>query len=189
MHHKSKDSEHGSTAVIKLNSTLLKLGLLRKSIPSEINVVITEVTNELSSSNILHDQKLQPTNEEEHLKQSLVGNLLNSSPSVGDRFEGSSREINISWKSDSSTGDDVSEESKLGDTSVLDLDVTESVELSLGSIVEHTEGIEESDGSLDSKLRLEGAEGGGGLGNLGGSKGSSRSEEGGEDGELHVGYI
>ena len=45
--HKSENSKHGGTAVVKLDGTLLKLGLLIKVIPSEVNVSITEVTNVL----------------------------------------------------------------------------------------------------------------------------------------------
>ena len=45
MDHKSKDSHHGGTAVVELNGTLGKLGLLIKINSAEVNVSIMEVTN------------------------------------------------------------------------------------------------------------------------------------------------
>merc|ERR1719223_1350887 len=61
--HKSEDSEHGSTAVVELDGTLLELGLLIKVIPAEVNVSVTEVTNVLVSGslNITHEANLQPS--------------------------------------------------------------------------------------------------------------------------------
>jgi len=50
MDHQSKDTHHGSTAVVELDGTLGELGLLIKVIPAEVNVSITEVTNVLISS-------------------------------------------------------------------------------------------------------------------------------------------
>ena len=55
--HKSKDSHLCGTAVVELDGTLGKLGLLIKVIPSKVNVSVTEVTNEFvsSSRNVSHD--------------------------------------------------------------------------------------------------------------------------------------
>mmetsp|Transcript_28960 Transcript_28960/g.63802 ORF Transcript_28960/g.63802 Transcript_28960/m.63802 type:complete len:93 (-) Transcript_28960:44-322(-) len=91
---------------------------------------------------------------------------------------------------DSGTGEDVTEEGKLGDTAVLDLDVTETVETLLVDVaVEKAEGIEESKRGLDTKFTLEGVEGGGGLANLGRGKGGGRSGKKGGDGKLVHGWI
>ncbi|KAL7466190.1 hypothetical protein ACHAXS_006486, partial [Conticribra weissflogii] len=88
---------------------------------------------------------------------------------------------------DSGTGDDVSEEGKLCDTSVLDLNITEAVEALLVGIIEKSKGIEESERGLGTELGLEGLKGGGGLSGLGRGEGGSRAEDGSEDSELHVG--
>ena len=53
---------------------------------------------------------------------------------------------------DAGAGDDVAEEGKLGDTAVLELDVTEALEASLVGIVEEAERIVESEGLLGSEL-------------------------------------
>mmetsp|Transcript_28958 Transcript_28958/g.63796 ORF Transcript_28958/g.63796 Transcript_28958/m.63796 type:complete len:93 (-) Transcript_28958:44-322(-) len=91
---------------------------------------------------------------------------------------------------DSGTGEDVTEEGKLGDTAVLDLDVTETVETLLVDVaVEKAEGIEESKRGLDTKFTLEGVEGGGGLANLGRGEGGGRTGKKGGDGKLVHGWI
>ena len=46
VNHKSKNSHHSSTSVVKLDSTLWKLSLLVKLVPSKVDVSITEVTSE-----------------------------------------------------------------------------------------------------------------------------------------------
>jgi hypothetical protein len=185
MYHKSKDSHHCSTSVVQLNSTLGKLGLLIEGVPSEVKSSVTEVTRELSlSGNILHDEKLKASYECNDLKKSTLGDSLNSSPAVGDGVEGVSGVVNISGKVDTSTVDDVSEESKLANTSVLDLNITEAVETLLVSIIEKSKRIEESKRRLNSELSLECVKSGGGLSYLGRCKCSSRRKEGGED-KLH----
>mmetsp|Transcript_3344 Transcript_3344/g.6258 ORF Transcript_3344/g.6258 Transcript_3344/m.6258 type:complete len:215 (-) Transcript_3344:114-758(-) len=186
VYHKSKDSHHGSTSVVELNSTLGKLGLLIERVPSKVNETVTEVTNELSSSDVLHDKKLKESNKGNDLEKSSLGNSIDSSPAVGDGVEGSSIIVDVSGKVNSSTGDDVSKESKLGDTSVLDLYITKTIETFLVSIVKKSKRIEESKRRLDSKLRLESLEGSGGLSNLGGSESSSRGDKGGKESELHL---
>ena len=184
VHHKSKDSQLCSTSVVKLNSTLRKLGLLIEGVPSEVKSLVTEVTRELSSGDVLHDEKLKESYEGNELEKSSLGDSSNSSPSIGDGVEGGSRVVNVSGKVDTSTGDDVSEESKLTDTSVLELNVTETVETVLVSIIKKSKRIEESKRRLNSELALESVEGSGGLGNLGRSESSCRGDEGCED-KLH----
>ena len=79
----------------------------------------------------------------------------------------------------------MSKDSQLGDTSVLELDVTEAVEALLVSISKHTKRIEESKRRLGTDLALETLEGGlgGSLGSRG--EGSGRGDEGGGNGGLH----
>ena len=89
----------------------------------------------------------------------------------------------------SSTGDEVSNESKLGNTSVLELDVTKTVECLLVSTVKEAKGIPESKRSLGTELALEGVKGGGGLANLSGGKGGGGGDSGGKDDRLHGGNM
>jgi hypothetical protein len=185
VNHKSKDSHHSSTSVVQFNATLGKLGLLIKRVPAKVNEFVTEVTNKLSSSDVLHDKELEESNKCNDLEESSLGNSVNGSPTVGDGVEGSSSIVNVSGKVDSSTGDDVSKESKLGDTSVLDLNITKTIETFLVSIVKKSKRIKESKRRLNSKLGLESLEGSGRLSNLGGSESSSRGDKGGEESELH----
>ena len=156
--HKSKDTEHSSTSVVQLNGTLGKLGLFIKVIPSEVNVSVTEVTNVFiaGSLNVAHEAALQPSDEADDLSLSLEGDGVvtdKGGNTVGEGVEGVSGVVNVSWKVDSGTGDDVTKEGKLSNTSVLDLDVTKTVETFLGDISrKHTEGIEESKWGLGTKL-------------------------------------
>ena len=94
--------------------------------------------------------------------------------------------VDVSGEVDSGAGDDLTQEGKLSDTSVLDLNVTETVEALLGAVSgEHAEGIEESKRGLGTELILEGVEGGGGLANLGRGEGGGRGDGSGEDDGLH----
>ena len=192
MDHKSEDSEHGGTSVVELDGTLLKLGLFIKVIPAEVNVSITEVTNVFvsGSGNITHEGNLQPSNEGDDLALSLEGDGIRSDQSgntIGEGVEGVSGVVDVSGKVESSTGDDLAKEGKLSDTSVLDLNVTETVETFLGDVSgEKAEGIEESKRRLDSKLILEGVQGGGGGLVLGRGESGGRADKGSDDGRLHV---
>ena len=134
MDHKSKNSHHSSTSLVQLNSTLLELGLLvaplRKSPANPL------------SSNIFHDENLNETTEGNNLSQSSSGDgvgSVNSGPSVGEGVEGVSSVVNVSGKVESGTGDDVTQEGELGDTSMLDLDVTETVGRLLVGVIEESE--------------------------------------------------
>ena len=148
MYHKSKNSQHGGTSIVELDSTLGKLGLLIEGIPSEVKRSITEVTGEVTRlgtvGRVLHDSKLKSSNEGDNLEKSSLGEGSYSGPTIRDGVEGSSGSVNVSWKVNSGTGDDVSEESKLGDTSVLDLNITESVETLLIGIIKKSKRIEKS---------------------------------------------
>jgi hypothetical protein len=187
MHHKSKDSHHCGASVVQFDSTFGKLGLLIEGVPSEVKSSITEITRELSlSGNILHDEKLKASDESNDLEKSSLGNSLYSSPTVWDGIEGISGVVNISRKVDTSTVDDVSEECKLTNTSVLDLNITKTVETLLVSIIKKSKRIEETKRRLNSEFSLESVERSGGLSNLGRCESSSRGKEGGED-ELHFG--
>ena len=194
MDHKSKDSHHGGTSVVQLNSTLGKLGLLIEGVPSEVKGTVTEVTDEfVLAGNILHDTELKSTNEGEDLGESGRGDGIGAEEggkAVGVGVEGVAGVVNVSIEVDSGAGDDLSQEGKLADTAVLDLDVTKTVEALLVGTIEQAEGVEEAKGSLGTELVLEGGEAGGGLAGLGrgeGSGGAGKSSEG--DNLHHVGNV
>lgn len=191
MDHKSKNSHHGGTAVVELDGALGKLGLIIKVIPSEVNVAVAEVSNVLvsGSGNITHESTLQDTNGGNHLDKSSGGDGVGAEKggnTIGERVEGVSGVVDRSRKVDSGAGHNLAQESKLGDTAVLDLDVSEAVEALLGAVTrEHAERIEESKRRLGAKLILEGSQRGGGLGDRGGREGGSGGDGSGEDDGLH----
>jgi hypothetical protein len=117
--HKSKDSHHGGTAVVELNGSLRQLVILIKVIPSEVNVSVTEVTDELiaSSFNVAHDRTFEESNEGNQLDESSSGDGVGSNKggnTVGVSVERVSRVVDGSWEVDSTTGGDLSQEGKLG---------------------------------------------------------------------------
>merc|ERR1719296_458907 len=192
MDHESKDTHHGSTAVVQLNSTLLELGLFIKCVPAEVDGTVTEVTNMLvaSSLDVLHDAKFKGANEGKKLGEASGGDGVSAEEggsAVGEGIEGVPGVVNVATEVDASAGDDVAEEGELRDTAVLELDVTEAVETLPVSIIEQTEGVEEAKRRLGSELGLESIESSGGLAGLGGGKGGSRSHKGGESGNFHHG--
>ena len=184
--HKSQKTHHGGTALVQLNGTLLKLGLFIEAVPAEVKGSVAEVTWEFSSGDVLHDGQFKEANEGEDLKGSSNWNLGGSLPAGGDVRELGSRHVNVSWKADSGSGGQVSDNTKHADTSVLDLDVTKTVELFLVTILNKAKRIEESKRRLGTKGILEGVQGGG-LGSLlDRGEGRGSSDKGGKDGGLHV---
>jgi len=190
--HKTEDTHHGSPSVVKLNSTLLELGLLVEAVPAEVNVSITEVTRELSESrNLAHEGTLEDTDEGDDLHNSGSGDVVRAedgSNTVGVAIEGLSGVVDGSRKVDSGTGDDLAKEGKLGDTSVLDFDVSEAFEALGGGVSgEHAEGIEETQRGLSTKFVLEGHLGAdrGASTVLGRGESGGTSDERGGDDSLH----
>ena len=184
--HKGKDTHHGGTALVELDGTFLELGLLIESVPAVVDRVVTEVTDEFSSGDVLHDGKLKEANEGNQLANSGTRDGVEGGETVGDVSKGKSRVVNVSWKTNSGLSNKVSDDGKHGDTSVLELDVSETVELFLVTIGHESEGIEEAKRRLGSKLILESLQGGGGGGLLDRSESSGRGDKGGENGGLHV---
>jgi hypothetical protein len=144
-----------------------------------------------SSRNITHEGALKDTNEGNDLNKASSGDGVGAEKggnAIRERIERITSVVDASWKVDSSTGHDLAEEGKLGDTAVLDLDVTEAVEALLGAVTaEHSEGIEEPKGGLGAELVLERAELSGGLAGLGRGERGGRANEGGEGSNFHHG--
>ncbi|EJK47283.1 hypothetical protein THAOC_34005, partial [Thalassiosira oceanica] len=125
-----------------------------------------------------------------HLDESSGGDGVRSTdggPAVGERVERVSGPVDAPAEVDSGAGDDVSEEGKHRDTSVLELDESEAVESLLVGVVKEAERIVESKRLLDSELTLEGIELGGGLAGLGRGEGGGRADEGEGGNRLHGG--
>eukprot|EP01083_Nonionella_stella_P176149 615591_1 len=77
--HKSKNSHHGGTSVIELNTALGKLGLLVEVIPSKVQKSVSEIANEvILARDILHDEQLKEANEEKDLKLAIGGDGVGS---------------------------------------------------------------------------------------------------------------
>jgi hypothetical protein len=142
--HKGQDSHHGGTALVELGGTLLELGLGIESVPAKVDQVVTEVTNEfVGSSHVTHDRGLQATNKEQKLDKSSGRDGLEGGESVGDGGKGGARQVNGSWKTDTSLLDEVSNNGKHGNTSVLDFYKSQAVELFLVTISNKSKRIKE----------------------------------------------
>ena len=190
MYHKSKNSHHSRTSVVQLNSTLLKLGLLVELVPGALEGSVTKISGELvsESRHILHDGDFEQADEREDLNEALGGDGIGAEDggkTVGVGVECVAVVINISAEMSTGACDDVTQESKLSNTAVLDLNVTKTVEALLVGTIEQAEGVEEAKGSLGTELVLEGGKRGGGLAGLGGGEGSGGAGKSSEGDNLH----
>ena len=158
VHHKSENTHHGGTAIVELDSALLELLLLGEGVPAEVNAEghVAEIAGELTGSgDVAHDKELEPSDEEDDLEEALAGDgigAVKGSEAVGDIRELAAAEVDGTAKVDTGTGDDVAKEGKHGNAAVLDLNVTEAVELGLVSVGDKAEGIEEAKRGLGTEL-------------------------------------
>jgi hypothetical protein len=191
VNHKGKDSHLGGTALVELDGTLGELGLLIERVPSVVDGSVTEVSGEFGfTGDVLHDRGFEDSNKEEELNKSTSRDLLEGGETVRDGRKGLSGVVNGSRKTDASFLDKVSNNGEHRDTSVLDLDGAEAVELLLVTIGDEAKGIEESKRSLSTNLVFESHVGGdrstGGV--LGRGEGRGTGDERGEDNKLHFDY-
>ena len=187
--HEGKDTHLGGAALVELNGTLSELGFLVEGVPAEVKGVVTEVTNEFSSGNVLHDKDLEEANEGNKLANSGSLDGGKGGETIGDIRKCQAGVVNVSGETESGLLDKVSGDGKHTDASVLDLDVTETVELLLVAILNQAEGIEESNRVLGSKLTFEGLQGGGGDSLLGRGESDGRGNKRCDDNRLHFGWI
>lgn len=156
--HESEDAHHGSTALVQFNRPLLCLPLLALLVPAKVEAV-SEVTLEFRlSRNISHNADLQEGDERQDLKKSSGGDgvrSVDSGKSIRERIERVSGAVNISREVVSSTRNKVADEGKLRNTSVLQLDVSQTVESLLVGSVEEAKRVPEAKRSLCTELRLE----------------------------------
>ncbi len=139
-----------------------------------------------SFRHIAHEADLQKPNEGDDLALALKGDGVGADGggnTIGVGAKGITGIVDVSRKVESSASHDLAQEGKLGNTSMLDLDVTEAVKALLGDITgEHAKGVEEPKQGLGTKLVLESTDGQGGLGHGGQGKSGCRADEGGDDG-------
>ena len=185
MNHEREDSHLGGTSLVKLNSTLVQLGLFIEGVPAEVDGVVTEITDEFSSSDVLHHAKLEESDEGDQLSNSSGRDGIDGGESVRDGCKAGAMVVNVSWESDSGFGNEVADNGKHGDTSVLELDVSETVELRLVTIGNEAERIEETKRGLGSKFTIKRVNGSDLGGSLGWRKGGGGCEEGCNDNTLH----
>jgi len=177
--HESENSEHGGTSVVQFDGTLGQLGLLVKVVPSKVQRSVAEVADELVSGalNVLHDTEFQGGNKGNDLGQTGSGNGVGAGdggPAVGEAIEGVSGLVDGSTEVDSVPGGDLSEEGEHTNAAVLDLDVSQAVELFLVAVFDESERIEVSERGLGSEDVFKGGQRSGTGGStllLGGSKG------------------
>ena len=185
--HEAKKTHHGGTALVELDGTLLKLGFFIKSVPAEVKGTVAEVTGEFGfSSNVLHDGQFQETNEGKNLEGTGNRDGEGSIPARSEVRELGSVVGDFTGEVDTGLVDQVSNNTKHADTSVLDFNVTKAIELFLVAIGNKAKGIEETKRRLGSKFVLEGLQGGGGSSLLGRSEGGGGGKEGGDNSELHL---
>ena len=158
MNSETEDAHHGGTALVELDGALLELLLLGEGVPAEVNAEghVAEIAGELTGSgNVAHDKELEPSDEEDDLEEALAGDgigAVKGVEAVGDVGELAAAEVDGTVEVDTGTGDDVAKEGKHGDAAVLDLNVTEAVELGLVTVGDQAEGIEKAKRGLGTKL-------------------------------------
>jgi hypothetical protein len=181
--HQGKDAHLCSTALIKLDGVLLELGVLIESVPAKINESIAEVTDKIVlTSGILHEEELEGANEGDDLCKAGCGNGSERIEAGGNVGELKAGVANITRETDSGLSDKVSNDGKHADTSMLDLNVTKTIELLLVSISDQSEGIKEAKRRLGTEFVLEGhLESRGGLASLGRGECGGTGEQGGEN--------
>jgi hypothetical protein len=180
------NGHHGSTKVLKDDERQKKkVRKVKQTASRKWQVSVLTYTGE--GVGVLDPKELEHTNVSNNLGNASTADSGKGRESIGDIGELGSRKVDVSGETDTSSGDKVSEEGKLGNTSVLDLNVTKTVEGGFVATGEQAKGIEESKRGLDTELVLERHVGGdrspGGL--LGRGKGSGGGDEGGNDNRLH----
>ena len=167
-----KEGKHGKTSVLKLSG--LTLG----------KDIIGQVKN--SGRGGEPSVGLNASNEGDDLHPSKEGDGVNSGDTVGDVAGAQTIGGEVISETVGLRGD-VSEDGKLGDTSVLELSKTVGIEGLLGDTVRKTGGVPESNGGKGTDLSLESVEGGSGLGHRDRGKGGGGASHGSEDSDLHHG--
>jgi hypothetical protein len=191
MYHESQNTHLGGTAVVELDATLSQLGRRIEFVPAKVNEAVTEVANEFVSSSWhgLHEANFHGENEEKDLGNTGSRDGAQRSEAIRDVGKFQSGVVNVSRETDAVLRREVSNNSNHGDTAVLDLNVSETVEPFLVTVGNQAEGVEEAKRNLGTELVLEGHVGGdrGTGGILGRGESGGGGDDGGDDDRLHGG--
>ena len=155
--HEGEDAHHGGTALVELDGALLELGLLVEGVPAEIDEAVAEVADEFTGlgavGGVLHDEGLEEADEGEELEEAGSGDVLEGLESGGDVGEVDALAGGDgSGETDAGGGGKVTGDGEHGDATVLDLDVTETVEVGLITVGDEAKRIVEAKGGLGSEL-------------------------------------
>mmetsp|Transcript_17466 Transcript_17466/g.35902 ORF Transcript_17466/g.35902 Transcript_17466/m.35902 type:complete len:250 (-) Transcript_17466:271-1020(-) len=153
VNHESQDSHLCGSAVVQFDGSLLEHFFLR-CLPREH--AVSEITGVFSHSSVLHDEQLEESDKGENLEKTLVGDVFDSGDAGLDGGKGGSGVVDVSGNTGTEGCVDVSENGKHGNASVLDFDVTKTVESVLVDTVEHVQRIPESQRLLGSDFGVEG---------------------------------
>jgi hypothetical protein len=140
VNHETQDAHLCRSAVVKLDGSLFHK-ILIGSRPLENVHAISEITGEFTLSLVLHDEDLKESNEGDDLDKSSSWDVAKSGNSGLDGGKRSSRVVNVSRDSGTEGGVDVSENRKHGNSSVLDLNVSKTVESLLVGSIKHVQRI------------------------------------------------
>ena len=154
--HEGEDAHHGGTALVELLGAEVVL-LLLGGVADESNGEAgsgAEVTGE-GSLVLAPDGELEEANEEEDLGEAGEGDLVQGAEAGGDVLEADAELLGeVAGEAKAGGGPEVAEEGKLGNTAVLELDVTETVEALLVGVLQKAERIIEAEGLLDTDCVL-----------------------------------
>jgi len=155
--HEGKDAHHGGTALVELDGALVELGLLVEGVPPEVDEAVAEVANEFASlgavGGVLHHEGLEEADEGEGLEEAGSRDVLEGLEAGGDVGEVDALAGGDGAReADTGGGGEVTGDSEHGNAAVLDLDVTETVEVGLITIGDEAKGIVEAKGGLGSEL-------------------------------------
>ena len=180
------DTHHCGASVVELNSALLQFLLVAELVPSKVKGAASVITDELggdtgdlagiSVADLSHNKEGGHLVEHHH----AIGGLekgREGGKAIGD--------VLGTGEANTGGGGQVSDDGKHGDAAVLQLTLTEGIELGLGTVLAELKGVKIAQRRHGAELLAQvGTEGSGGLAGLSGSKGSSASDEGGNDGRL-----
>ena len=155
--HEGEDAHHGGTALVELDGALVELGLLVEGVPAEVDGTVAEVADELTGlgavGGVLHDEGLEEADEGEELEEACSRDVLEGLEAGGDVGEAEALAVGDgAGEADAGGGGEVSGDGEHGDAAVLDLDVTEAVEVGLITVGDEAEGIVEAERGLGSEL-------------------------------------
>mmetsp|Transcript_28212 Transcript_28212/g.68670 ORF Transcript_28212/g.68670 Transcript_28212/m.68670 type:complete len:251 (-) Transcript_28212:42-794(-) len=183
---KSPDSHHGSTSLVQFDGALLQLGGFIQLVPSEVKGTVTVVADKFGF--VIEPWGITVDNfgnskEGKHLQKDVlaittVQKCLPSSHTI--------RDVLGSWETDSGGSGQVTNNSKHGNTSVLEFTLAKGIELFLVSVFNELQRIPQSQRSSDTNFVFESGNRSGSAALLGRGKGGGRSDKSEERDNLHV---